>query len=161
MYSRRACPARTISPINLEPTLGEALRACLLFTVGPHTCAIPLEHVVETFRPPRIEPVATPARCVLGVARIRGEAVPVIDVGALAFGSAPTLAPARLVTLRVGGRVVALAVSDVTRVAPLADVDSLPPLLRTSDAIEGIASLDDRLLLVLRAARLVDEAGPM
>jgi purine-binding chemotaxis protein CheW len=133
----------------------------LVFHVGAHVCAIPIAHVTETMRPLPIEPIGGAPSCVLGIARIRGVAVPVIDVGALVGGSTQTTAN-RFVAIRVDGRSVALAVDSVEGVTTIdaGKIERMPPVLRSSDAIDGIAPLDDRLLMVLRTARLVSDRGP-
>jgi purine-binding chemotaxis protein CheW len=97
---------------------------------------------------------------VLGVSRIRGAAVPVVDVGAL-LGAAEPAAASRFVTVRAGDRRVALAVEAVLgiRDLPPSSRDDLPPLLGTDQ--EGVAAavgaLDAELLVVLRTARTMPE----
>jgi purine-binding chemotaxis protein CheW len=63
------------------------------------------------------------------------------------------------VTLRVAGRVVALAVNGVVGVRdlPPATVGDLPPLLRDAgtEVIAAVGRLDAELLFVLRSARLL------
>jgi purine-binding chemotaxis protein CheW len=130
----------------------------LICRVGSCLAALPLVHVVETMRLLPIETIGGAPPYVLGVATVRGEPVPVVD-GASVLGLAGAR-PARLVTLDVRGRRVALAVDDVVGVrdVPSDLAPGLPPLLH--DAAEAVASiriLDDDLLLVLRGARLVPE----
>ncbi|HEY2744390.1 MAG TPA: chemotaxis protein CheW, partial [Polyangia bacterium] len=84
--------------------------------VGARLCAVPLTHARETMRMLPIEPLAGAPPFVLGLAIIRGQAVPVIDLGALIGGGG---APARLITLNVGERSVAIAVDAVVGVQRL------------------------------------------
>ena len=68
----------------------------------------------------------------------------------------------RFVTLRVGERQVALSVDSVLGVRELdvSRIGELPPLLQgaSNDAIEAMGTLDDQLLVVLRAGwELPDE----
>jgi len=116
---------------------------------------------VETMRPLPVEPVPDLPPFVLGVALIRGVAVPVIDAARL-LGAAGSALPTRYVTLRVGERQVALAVCAVIGVrlvsgAALADI---PPLLNDAHAgtVAAIGTLDAELLLVLQASRLVPDS---
>ena len=44
--------------------------------------ALPLEHVVETMRPLPVEPLGDAPRFILGLSIVRGEPIPVVDVGA-------------------------------------------------------------------------------
>lgn len=129
----------------------------LLCRVGTRLCAVPLEHVVETLRPLRVEPLAGAQDFVLGVAILRGTPVPVVDAARL-LGAASSN-PARFVSLRVGERSIALAVDAVedVRVLGPAELAELPPLLREARAevLEALGRLDADLLLVLRSASLV------
>lgn len=136
--------------------------AGLVLTAGARACAIPIDHVVETMRPMPVEPMAGAPPFVLGVSVVRGALLPVVALSAL-LGVPDATPPTRFVTLRVAARAVVLAVDAVDRVVTLdrAKFEALPPLLRDAGgAVEAIAPLDDKLLLVLRASRLLpaDEA---
>jgi purine-binding chemotaxis protein CheW len=130
----------------------------LLCRLGAGLCALPLDCVVETMRPLPVARVDHAPPFVLGLAVVRGEAIPVID-GARLLGAGHPSAAQRFVTLKVGARRVALAVDDVVGLRDLASVSlgSLPPLLgqAESDAVAAIGSLDQQLLLVLGGARAV------
>jgi purine-binding chemotaxis protein CheW len=132
----------------------------LIVAVGPCVCAIPVAHVVETMRPLPIAPLAKAAAFVLGVSVIRGAPVPVVDLHAVA-GVAPSARIGRFVSLTLGDRRVALAVSHVIGVRELdaTNVAQMPPLLRAApeDVVEAIGMLDAQLLLVLRAGRLLPD----
>lgn len=123
-------------------------------------CAIPISNVVETMRALPIAPVAGAPSALLGLAVIRGEPTPVLDLGAL-LASARTEVR-RLVTLEVDGRAVALGVEEVlgVRRVDTARFGDMPPLLRGADSelIASIGSSDQQLLVVLHAARLVPDA---
>jgi purine-binding chemotaxis protein CheW len=123
--------------------------------------ALPLEHVVETMRPLPVAPLAEAPAFVMGVAIVRGEPTPVVDAGAL-LGVADEPCPTRFVTMRTGGRQVALAVEGVLDVRDL-DRDALhelPPLLgcANTEAVTALGALDAGLLVVLRAALAVSDA---
>jgi purine-binding chemotaxis protein CheW len=130
--------------------------------VRVHTllCALPLTHVVETMRPLPLEPIAGMPSFVSGVSIIRGVPTPVIDLGVV-LGALGGVA-GRLVTLRLGNRQVALSVDAVLGVRGLdrSTTQELPPLLNGAprDIIEAIGTLDDEMLMVLRAGwELPDE----
>jgi purine-binding chemotaxis protein CheW len=116
-------------------------------------CALPLIHVIETMRPFPIEPVAGSPSFVRGVCLIRGVPTPVVDLGILLGGAAGVTT--RFITLRLGDRQVALAVDAILGVRELdtSTIQKLPPLLRgaSEDAIEAIGTLDQQMLVVLRA----------
>jgi len=129
----------------------------LVVTAGARACALPIEHVVETMRPLPVEPMPGAPKFVLGLATVRGAPLPVVGLSAL-LGVASPRTPTRFVTVRVAARSVSLAVDAVEGVVALdrAKFEALPPLVRDAgDAIEALAPLDDRFLLVLRAARLL------
>ena len=142
----------------------------LLFRVRARLCALPLAHVVETMRPLPVQAISSSALGVLGLAMIRGEAVPVLDLAALLGSDADdretqaSPRTARFVTVRAADRRVALAVDGVTgaRLLTRHSFRALPPLLRDTEAdvVESIGALDAELLLVLRAARLVPQGLP-
>jgi purine-binding chemotaxis protein CheW len=109
-------------------------------------------------RPLRIEPLPGAPDFVIGISRIRGEPVPVVDLGRL-LGVHDDRAPApRFVLLRAGSRRVAVRVDAVMGVDSLAaPARSLPPLLTDASAasVAALAERDQDLLFVLDAARLL------
>ncbi len=124
----------------------------LVLRVRSRTYALPLEAVIETLRPLPIEAAAGAPPFVRGVAIVRGAPTPVVDLGALVGGAAGE--PARWVTLRLGGRTVALAVDEVVGVRALAGAEAgLPPLLAAAapEALQALQALDAELLWILRA----------
>lgn len=131
----------------------------LVVRCGSTRCALPAASVVETMRPLPIEPLSGAPTGVRGVSRVRGEPVPVVDLGA-AFDS-PVADRDRLVLVRAGTRRVGVLVDDVEGVRRLAQAEhsALPPLLSSAAAwgASGLAVLDQALLVTLSAARLVPE----
>lgn len=137
---------------------GAGADLAIVARVGARFCAIPLEHTRETMRLQPIEPLAGAPPYVLGLSIIRGEAVPVVDLAALVGGAGTR---ERLISLRAGERALAVAVDEVLGVqaidrATLADAPPLAQLARP-EVIDAIGVLDARLLLLLRAARLLSE----
>ena len=126
----------------------------LLCRVHTRLCTLPISQVIETMRPLPIEPMQGAPAFVCGVAIIRGQPVPVLDTAQLLGTEASP--PERFVTLRVGDRQVALAVSQVVgiRAIPEAALHALPPLLQETQVVDSIGALDAELLLVLNQARL-------
>lgn len=147
------------APRNGRPGAGSRLGA-LLVRSGSRLCAIPLHHVVETLRPLPVESLAGAPPFLRGLAVIRGEAVPVVDLGFL-LGAGQAAETGRFVTLTVGDRRIALAVEAVLGLRELdaSDLSETPPLLQEldPDLVEAVGALDGQLLLVLRGARLVPE----
>lgn len=131
----------------------------LIVGVRASRVALPVAHVVEQMRPLPVEAVRGTPPYVLGMSRVRGEAIPVMDLGRFLTGTEGPAA-ARWVTVRVGDRRMALAVDVVegVRTADLPHLGALPPLLREVDtrAVDALGVLDASLLLLLHAARLLD-----
>jgi chemotaxis signal transduction protein len=129
--------------------------------VGTTTCAIPSAHVVETMRRLPVTPLDGMPAFAAGVATIRGETVPVVDLGAVLGRSAEG---ARFVTIRADRRTVALMVDEIVGVTRLgaADIAGRRPLLTESAApvVHALARKDQALHLVLNATRIVDHAAP-
>ena len=128
----------------------------LIFRVDSRLCAVQIGSVIETMRPLPIEQIAGAPEFVKGVAVIRGKATPVIDVAAI-LGMPPGTAAARFVTVRAGGKQVALAVNAVVGIREIGEaveMEGLPPLLQeaANDVVETIGRLDEQFLMVLKAA---------
>jgi purine-binding chemotaxis protein CheW len=138
-----------------------------VFKVESVACALPITAVVETMRPLPLQRVETAPPIVAGVAMIRGVPTPVIDTARL-LGTATATQTGRFVTVAVGDRQVALAVTAVVglRAVAATELRSMPPLLAGAEtgAVAAIGALDRDLLLLLHGARLVPEtvftAGP-
>lgn len=132
----------------------------LVCRTGALLCAIPVEHVVEVMRGQPVEALAGAPGFVLGVSVIRGTPLVVVDVGLLLGGQ--TSETPWMVTVRVGDRVIALAVESVQGVHALETGTSvaMPPLLHnaTTTAVDMLGTLDTELLLFLHFARCIPEA---
>ena len=95
-----------------------------------------------------------------GVSIVRGEPMPVVDLGSLLQG-APLDRPRRLISLKLGARRAGLLASDVFGLRPAASVavEKLPRLLEACSAelIAGLARLDEELLTVLKLGSLIPD----
>jgi purine-binding chemotaxis protein CheW len=133
-------------------------RFYLLCLAGSVQCALPLSDVVEVMRPPPAEALAGAPSFVSGVAVVRGAPLLVVVLQRLFGGDERP--PDRLVVARSGSRRVGLAVNGIVGVRALSRqlLADLPPLLEHgSPAITEIATLDNALLLLLDAARIVPD----
>jgi purine-binding chemotaxis protein CheW len=134
----------------------------LLVRARARVCALPLSSVVETLRPLPLQPVSDlpVPPFVLGLSVLRGEPVPVVDLGAL-LGLPEEARPRRWAALRLGARRVALAVEDVLKIVPGDRLDRrpLPPLLGGAGprAVDALATLDGEFLALLETGRLVPD----
>ncbi len=136
-----------------------------VFVVGMEsgTYALRLAHVREIMRPLSSEPVAGAPVFVLGIARVRGEAVPVLDLARFVSNAGASTRPAgRWVRMAVRDRSFVLAVDAVRGVRTLSAeiVGTLPPLLAGAEhgAVEQVALLDGEIVRILgEALRVPDE----
>jgi purine-binding chemotaxis protein CheW len=145
------------------PHLGAASEAAdasiLLCRAGAIFVALPIEHVVETMRVLPLARVEGVPAYVLGLSVIHGTPTPVVDIGLIVNGAKNHAA--RLVTVRMGAKIVALAVDEVVGITAFA-ADAfamLPPLLQdaATETIAGVGAVDTELLVLLRTSRLVPE----
>jgi purine-binding chemotaxis protein CheW len=131
----------------------------LLVSVGGHTCALPVAHVVETMRPLPVEPLRDMPPFVLGLSIIRGRPTPVVHLGRLVgAGDAPV---ARFLSLRLESRALCLAAQAVVGVRELdtEGLAALPSVLGEANGhIESVGRLDTGLVLVLRSMRILPES---
>ena len=146
---------------------GEENNRFLLCRIGSRIGALALKDVRETMRPLPIEPLMGTPPFVLGLSIIRGIPTPVVNAGSLVGPStspSPILSPspARFVSLKLDERTAALAVDAVLDVCllPSETLSNIPPLLLGADAqlVSVVGALDSKLLLVLKAARLVPDS---
>jgi len=136
----------------------------LSFRVGAKVCVLPLEHVVETFRPLPVERLPDLPAFVPGLSIIRGQATPVVDVRTV-LGSDDHRPPMRCISVSwetgKGRRDLALAVDAVLGLIELESerLGELPPLMRAGagESVKALSTTDDRLLLLLEHTRLLPE----
>lgn len=133
----------------------------LLCRVGSRVCGLPFAHVIETFRPLPIEPLAGMPAFVRGLSVVRGAAVPVVDVAMLLAAAEDSQPFERFISVRAGKHVVVLGTGAVIGIRDVRTVaaDELPPLLEQALApyVEAIRTLDVELLVVLRASRVLPD----
>ncbi len=133
----------------------------LVCRVQSRLCGLPLDAVEETLRPLPLRPLASPVVHVQGLARIRGDWLPVVDLAGLLGVTAEP--PRRHVVVRAGERRVALAVTEVLGLQslPAEKLRALPPLLRDREhgAVAALAERDDELIAVLDQARLLPDGA--
>jgi purine-binding chemotaxis protein CheW len=128
----------------------------LVFTVGAQCCAVPLTDVVEVMRAQPITAHGVLPLGVLGTTILRGQPTPVVDAGQILRGMSSS--GARLLSLKVGARRVALAVDHIVGPSEIAEdalVDA-PALVRGNDSvITALGVLDSELIHVLMSVRAV------
>src|SRR5262249_54456304 len=127
-------------------------------------CAVPLSDVIETMRPLPARPLSGMPPFVRGLAAIRGEAVPVIDLGSLVAGQGDSDVK-RYVTIRSGARPVALGVEEGVggRLLEPERMAGPPALLHDAGGrlVEAVAALGEGVLMILDGSRLLGAVAPV
>ena len=135
-------------------------RQLVVFNLGEEEYALPISDVHEIIR--YIEPrsVASSVGWIRGVISLRGKIVPVYDLAARLGDDRPPDAAQqkKIVIVETDERMAGIVVDDVSEVLTVAtdQVESVPSPAEA--AIEAIARIDDRLIVMLRPAGLL--AGP-
>ncbi len=134
-----------------------AARLFLICRTGTRHFAVETCDVIETLRPFAIEALADVPPFVRGYAMIRGKPVALVDIGML-LGEAGA-DHQRIVTVRAGKNNVGLLVDAVIdlRVFPPDLLSDMPALFGSNEAFEAIATLDEELVVFLKAARVISE----
>ncbi len=128
--------------------------------VGGSNYAVPIGRVQEIIRVPHLTPVPRAGVDIEGVINLRGRVLPVVNLGAR-LGLEPTARSreARVVIVDSDRGGVGLLVDGVSEVLRIAARDIEPPsAIMEGDgqhAIQGVAKLNDRLILLLELSAVV------
>ena len=117
--------------------------------VGSEAYALPVEHVLEVAELGDVTPMPGAPPEVLGLRKLRGQIVPVIDLG-FVFGIGRTDEPRRVLVAEADGRRAGFAIDEVS------DVGALSEAFEETDAhlLVGAALIDDQLVGVVDVPRL-------
>jgi chemotaxis signal transduction protein len=134
----------------------------IVFEVAGTTYAVASPAILHMEMVEAITPVPNAAQFVDGVVLSRGQVVPVVNLRArFGFERAPLGLRTRLLVVKVGGRTVGLLVDSAREFVRLADTDIRPPheamASATGPYIAGVTTRDDRIILVLDVARLLEQ----
>lgn len=121
------------------------------FRLGRESYGVDIARVREIVEYQPITALPEANACVLGVLNLRGEVVPVIDLGrGLGLGAGPADA-GRVIFVEVGDSLTGCLVDAVDQVVTVkSDMIQEPPRLAgNTKYLTGIAKLDERLIAVL------------
>lgn len=150
------------------PEMEAVRRGLLSLRLGDARFGLWVDEVLEVVRTPPISRLPLPQQEVAGVTSVRGEVIPVLDLGIRLLGE-PARRPGRLVLVRHAetGTVVGLLVDDVaTLVTPSADEISDPPKAAEAalpaELMTGVVTGDDGVVTILHLGRAAapPEADP-
>lgn len=141
------------------PEMEAVRRSLLSLCLGDARFGLWVDEVLEVVRTPPISRLPLPQREVAGVTSVRGEVVPVLDLGIRLLGE-PARRPGRLVLVRhtESDTVVGLLVDDVnTLLTPSEDEISDPPKAAEaalpSELMTGVVTGDDDVVTILHLGR--------
>jgi purine-binding chemotaxis protein CheW len=151
-----------MSNAAVESVAGEPVIQLVTFRLKDETYGINVMQVQEVLRVSEIAPVPGAPAHVLGIINLRGNVVTVIDTR-IRFGL-PTTEPgdaSRIVIIESDQQVVGILVDSVAEVVELqqSDIDSAPSIGSEDTAryIQGVASRDEDLLIVVDLNKLLSE----
>jgi purine-binding chemotaxis protein CheW len=150
------------------PSGDEIVQLCT-FRVGGEDYALDIMRVREIIHPLPVTPVPRAPAFVEGVARLRGDVLPVVDVRKR-FGLAAEAATprTRFLVVMIGRRRLALVVDEVCEVlrTPRREIRPAPPIVDAPRFFLGVCSGPDRrgapgrLRLLLNVKALLDPVAP-
>jgi purine-binding chemotaxis protein CheW len=129
----------------------------VVFSLGSEEYALPIGSVHEIIRYTEPRTVASDAAWIRGVIGLRGKIIPIFDLAArMAIESSE---PGKIVIVESCTGQVGVMVDDVEEVLTVAaeQLENVPSA--SSDAIEAIAKIDDRLVILLNPAGLFARAS--
>ncbi|QQE13594.1 chemotaxis protein CheW [Planctomycetota bacterium] len=137
---------------------GELLQL-VSFVVGDEEFAVPILSVQEINRMMQITRVPQSPEYVEGVINLRGKIIPVIDLRKrFSMGELKDSSDARIIVVEVANRVIGFTVDRVNEVLRISsDIVDPPPSICSSistDYIQGVGKLNDRLLIMLNLEKL-------
>jgi purine-binding chemotaxis protein CheW len=141
----------------VEAVADEETRQFVLFRLGEEEYGLPISNVSSIIRYEPATPVPHAPDEVEGVISLRGRIVPVVDMRRQFSGvaSAEDAPYERIVVTESDAGQIGLAVDSANEVAtiPVAEIRPAPEAAltaRTAEAVEGVASYDERLVVLLR-----------
>ena len=150
-------------PHDIMPTENRSTQAkWVSFIVGEEQFGIPIEDVIEIGRVETITRVPSAPKFIRGVANLRGEIIPVIDLRTrFAMEAQAATTQSRMLYIRSGSVKLGLVVDRVLAILELPQAQPPPPAIcskRVSEYLAGIAQYGDQVVLLLGAERFLTES---
>ena len=131
----------------------------VVFALGEEEYALPIQQVQEIIRYSEPRPVSSTEPWIRGVISLRGKIVPVYDLGLRLGLLAEPGDDQKIVIVETDAGTAGVVVDEVEEVLTIStdQLDEVPGA--GSDAIDGIAKMDDRLIILLSPDRLLSAMG--
>ena len=150
--------------VRADRTGGDASeRQLVVFSLGEESFGVDIDSVREIIRWQPVTHVPETTASVLGVLNLRGNVIPVVDLrNRFGMASAEETDATRILVVDIGTDVGAL-VDSVTEVIRLSSdaIGELSPVVAStnSEYIDGIARVEDRLLILLNMDRALADSS--
>jgi purine-binding chemotaxis protein CheW len=126
----------------------------VVFSLGSEEYALPIGSVHEIIRYTEPRTVASEAAWIRGVIGLRGKIIPIFDLAARMELEKVGSEPGKIVIVESGTGQVGVMVDEVEEVLTVASEQLEDVPSAASDAIEAIAKIEDRLVILLNPAGL-------
>ena len=131
----------------------------VVFSLGSEEYALPIGSVHEIIRYTEPRTVASDADWIRGVIGLRGKIIPIFDLAARMELEKLGSEPGKIVIVESGTGQVGVMVDEVEEVLTVTSEQLEDVPSASSDAIEAIAKIDDRLVILLNPAGLFARAS--
>jgi purine-binding chemotaxis protein CheW len=131
----------------------------VVFSLGTEEYALPIGSVHEIIRYTEPRAVASDAAWIRGVIGLRGKIVPIYNLGARMQLDSAGSEPGKIVIVESGTGQVGIMVDDVEEVLTVTSDQLEDVPIANRDAIEAIAKIEDRLVVLLNPAGLFARSG--
>jgi purine-binding chemotaxis protein CheW len=126
----------------------------VVFSLGAEEYALPIGAVHEIIRFTEPRAVASDADWIRGVIGLRGKIIPIFDLAARMELANVSSEPGKIVIVESGTGQVGIMVDEVEEVLTVSSEQLEEVPSAASDAIEAIAKIEDRLVILLNPAGL-------
>ena len=148
---------------SVDTSAVEEVLQFVTFTLNNEEYAVDILNVQEINRITEITKVPNSADYIEGVINLRGKVIPVINLRKkFAFEDKPVDDTSRIIIMELEGLTNGLVVDSVSEVlrVPSGRIEPAPPMSSdvSSKFIEGLANLDDRLIIIIDINKLMGGA---
>lgn len=157
--------AAQLETAPVAPAVAERELHLVVFRLDREEYAVPIDAVREVVRVTDVTRVPHAPPHIRGVMNLRGRILPIVEIRSRLGLSPAELTPAsRVVVVEVLGRLLGLLVDAVGQVSRVGErqVAAPPEEVRAagSEAVTGVARLDQRLLILLDLSRALSAFSP-
>ncbi|MGF2616986.1 chemotaxis protein CheW [Rossellomorea vietnamensis] len=134
-------------------------KKAIIFHAGKEEYAIPVGHVISIEKPENITPIPQLPQYVLGITKVRGELVPVIDFANILYGRTESTSDKKLIVLKSEILSLGIIVNEAKEILDIPEGAltqmGLMAYSRTK-YFSGVINLEDRLITMVDPDILVE-----